>query len=195
MYRMFIKNVVLLILLIISNVCIVRAQEINEVIEPIDVIDVFYSDLLSNKPYDECADIFIHPESIVSAIEKNEFQGAPQKLNATGNLWYYFRKHKDVFLFPDIPSEQIGKKGGITYMFSVSGRRQFFVDGALAIMLSYPLQKEGIKKQVIFFIEKNNKPYGNRYLINTAAISINGIPIYHSDSFINSFNFYKELGF
>ncbi len=197
MWKSSFKVFILLVLFLLS-IFSIRAQaekEKREVIEPIDVIDVFYEDLLSDKSLNECAEIFKDPEGIVNTIEKSELQGVPQKLNANGMFWFYLRKHKNLFLFPNMDPELIGKESGVTYLFSVSGRKQFLFDGVLGIMLSYPLSEGGVKKQVIFYIERNKKPFGNRYLINPFLIMVNGVDFDNSTTSINSANFFKELGF
>lgn len=199
MKELFLRNVRIILILLVIHLCCIKvaiSEEIIEIIEPNDLLNVFYDNLISDKPFNDCDEIFYDPQEMASTISAVTLKNAPKDLTASGKIWYYFRKNKPLFLFPNILPELTVEEASMDYKFSGFGKRQLFFDGFFGIILGSPLPvKRGVRKEISFYFEKNDKPYGYRYLINPFTISINGIYLDKRNEADRSGDLYEQLGF
>ncbi|MBI4845973.1 MAG: hypothetical protein HY810_05825 [Candidatus Omnitrophica bacterium] len=188
------KLISLIAIIMGINIFPLHAEEIRD---PIDVLKIFYEELLSDKSPAECEKIFNEPELTLSIIPKHKIEDAVPEWSATAKLWYFLRKNKAIFFYEYIPVEQILDKASISYVFSGVGKSQMVFEGILGIQLSAPVLRkhsQGIWKEIHFPFEKNETPFGERYLIDIGTISINGCCLDLADEFNRSGDFYEKLG-
>ena len=188
------------IVFILSILCCVMVSEVMAMGEetPIEIVEIFYADLISDKSPTECAEIFNEPEYYVSALPSEELQNMPEDWSATAKFWSYFRKYKNIFLFPVIPPEKTMEKVKISYVFSNVKKNQMFFDAFSGVEVYTLLSRngrEGVLKEVFFSLEKNSKSKGPNYWINIPRFSVNGISLDFADECYRLGNLYQDLGF
>lgn len=153
---------------------------------PLDLIQIFYDDLLSNKDVSECADVFVDSKSYALDIREKPKQGEGV-LSDTALIWKYLRQNKNLFLFSHISPAQTLQSAKIGYLFvpyKFNNKTSLFFDGNMSIIIFAPLSemgKDGIMKEIMFPIMRGNGADRHRYLLNLSAIRINGIYLIYLD--------------
>lgn len=176
-----------------------KENDISDIENPIELIELFYQELLSDKAPDECAKIFFDSKT-ASALFSDSF---PQNFildEKKGNeiIWKFLRENKQLFLFDGIDPDITVRKANIGYKFSGFARRNLFFDGVFKIVVFAPLSKtwkEGIDKEINFTLVRNDKAWGPYYLIDLSTTTINGIYLNRNLESERKGKFFKMLGF
>ena len=174
------------------------ASEENRIITPEDLIKVFYENLLSDKEPSESPDIFYNINNFVSIIPDSYKENLGRSSTDSTIMWKYLKKNKDLFLFPTIDPTETVEKATVSYLFTNFPERAVFFEGRFSVILTAPLSKkgkDGIIKEVIFSLERNQNPYQYRYLLNLYSSSVNGIYLEPCYNEFRSGELFKKLGF
>ena len=164
---------------------------------PKQLLEVFYEELLSDKPLAELPQIFAEPTTFASALKRPNQEGVSDKRTATIAVWEYFRANKNALLFVGIDPSQTVKKCSLGYSFIAFSNSATFFDGIFCVELVAPLSKggkEGVYKQIRFPLLKNSGVTSPRYLIQESMITINGVIFGPSEDFTRTENLYEQLG-
>jgi hypothetical protein len=165
---------------------------------PQQLVTSFYETLLAEVLTSEVPEIFSESATIASALKLPSLEGVQDNVQATKDVWQYFRANKNLFLFNGVEPSQTLKKCRLNYCFVAFSNPSTFFDGIFCVELTAPLStggKEGVYKQIRLPLKKNDAPTGPRYLIQVSMITVNGVMIDPSREFDRKGNLYQQLGF
>ncbi len=185
-------------LVLFGFVCQALGQDDAQVETPEAFLKIFYDNLLGDFPVTKCPEIFVNPESIAIDLPGPRKGSLKNKMSPSALIWEYLRDNKQLFLFSNMNPKETLQKAHVYYLFTGFPRGGNFFEGSLSIVLAAPLSKngrEGVLKEIVFPLEKQENSYVRRYLLRMMTVRVNGVFLDPWSRFDRSGNLYLQLGF